>query len=101
MKLFILIPLLLVSSQCFGSDDSLLHITAHFGATYVIAHVTEVLCTRVNGVKNKLACTIVAVTLANVINIERKALQGFPSDTKRATISGAAGSLAAAIVINF
>lgn len=101
MKLWLFIPLLLISTRCFAESDNILHITAHFGATYVITHVSEVVCTKVAGSKHKLACTIAAVVLANAVNIGRKVEQGLPSDTKRAVVSGGAGSLAAAIVISF
>lgn len=99
MKLFILIGFLL-PMQVYGvSQEDLLHITAHAGATYVITHGTEVLCTKVIGKENKLTCTLTGIVLANAINIGRKAAQGFPSDTTRATMSGVAGSAAAAFII--
>lgn len=101
MKLLLLLPILLISTQCFATSDNILHITAHFGATYIITHVSEVICTKVAGSKHKIACTIAAVVLANAVNIGRKVEQDLPSDTKRAVISGEAGSLAAAIVISF
>lgn len=102
MKPLILAMIMLLSSASLLADDSnLMHITAHFGACYVITHVTEVVCTKVVGSKHKIACTLAGVILANGINIGRKIEQGVPSDTNRAVISGGAGSLAAVIMINF
>lgn len=103
MKPFLIFTtILLVSSRVFGNEsDNILHITAHFGATYVITHVTEVVCEKISGVKHKIVCTIAAVALANAVNIGRKVEQGLPNDTGRAVISGGAGSLTAAFIINF
>lgn len=82
------------------SQEDNLHIMAHFGATYIITHVTEVTCVHLTSKKQKFACTLVGAGLANGINIGRKMRQGFPSDSQRAIIAGEAGSLAAGIVIN-
>lgn len=102
MKLIVFTFMLLLSTKVRADDgENIMHISAHFGACYVITHVTEVVCTKVAGTKHKIACTIGGVLLANTINIVRKANQEFPNDTKRAVTSGAAGSLAAVIMINF
>lgn len=79
------------------SEDAL-HIAAHFGSTYGITHAGEVICKKITG-QSKLACTLESAVLANVINIGRKAAQGMPSDSKRAIIAGAAGSVAAGLFI--
>ena len=103
-KYLITLGLLLTGLPCYALDASteedLLHGAAHFGATYVITHTTEVTCKKVIGKEHKLACTLAGITLANAVNIARKAKQGYPSDTKRAVVSGLAGSLAAGLVIS-
>jgi len=74
------------------------HIAAHFGATYALTHIGEVVCHKATN-QSKLLCTIESALLANALNIGRKAAQSFPSDTKRAVMSGVAGSLTAGIII--
>lgn len=93
--------ILLFSNTVFAVDgDDLLHSTAHFGATYVITDVTEVICRKLAGKEHKTICTIVGAGTASAINVAYKARQGFPSDTKRALLSGFAGTLTAALVIH-
>ena len=79
--------------------EDAVHMTAHFGATYAMTHVGEVVCKKITS-QSKLLCTIESAILANALNIGRKAGQGFPSDSKRAIISGALGTAAAGIVIS-
>lgn len=103
MKTLGIVFLILIGSMqksyAVTQEDSL-HIMAHFGATYIITHVTEVTCVHLTSKKQKLACTLVGAGLANGINIGRKIRQGVPSDTQRAVVSGIAGSLVAGIVIS-
>lgn len=99
-KLLISLSLLLLPLHCYanGSDD-LLHETAHFGAVYAITHATDVMCKKVVGTKHKWSCALVGASLANIANVAYKANEGFPKDTERSLISGAAGSGLALIVI--
>ena len=87
----------LIPAWCYATTDDELHLTAHAGATYAITHVTEVMCERLD--LNKTGCTIAGIVLANGANIGYKAMQGFPSDTKRAAIGGLIGSGLAGVVI--
>lgn len=91
----------LISVNLWAEDSDVMHITAHFGACYVITHVTEVMCTKAIGDDHKIACTVAGAALSTAVNVLRKVDQGLPSDSNRAMISGAAGTLAAAVIINF
>lgn len=81
------------------SQDDEMHIAAHVGVTYIVTHGSEVICTKAIGKENKVTCTILGFTAANVINISRKVSQGMPNDSKRAIASGLLGSGLAVIVI--
>lgn len=78
--------------------EDALHSVAHFGATYAMTHIGEVVCKKATN-QSKLICTLESALLANAVNIGRKAMQNFPEDTKQATIAGIAGSATAAFVI--
>lgn len=85
-------------SKDFTETEDAVHIAAHFGLSYGLTHAGEVVCVKLTQ-QSKLACTIQSALLANALNIGRKVAQGRPSDTKRAVISGLAGSVAAGVFI--
>ena len=99
-KLLISLGLLLTPAYSYAiNSDDVLHGTAHFGATYVITHTTDVACKRIRGKGHGFSCAVIGVVAANVANVAYKASQAFPNDTNRAIISGAAGSAFAVTVI--
>lgn len=100
MKL-LLLSLSLMITNCYADlteTEDAVHSVAHFGATYALTHIGEVVCKKTTG-QSKLACTVESALIANAINVGRKAAQGFPDDTQRASIAGGLGSLGAALVI--
>jgi len=99
---YLLALVTLVSSECYAdTNDTLLHDTAHVGGTYVITHISEVVCTKVTSDKHKVACTVTGMILANAVNVAYKANEHFPSDTNRSIGAGLVGSSLAGIVINW
>lgn len=82
------------------NNDNALHIAAHAGITYIITDVTEKVCVKIAGDKNKVACTITGVVLANGINVMYKASENYPDDTTRALSAGVVGSGLAATIIS-
>lgn len=101
MKKLLTIIFFLVSPAIWADSmqENLLHASAHAGSTYAITHTTEVVCRKF--ISGKMTCTLTGIVLANLTNVAYKGAQGFPSDTKRAVVSGAAGSGMAAIMIGF
>ncbi|MDB5038627.1 MAG: hypothetical protein JWQ35_2155 [Bacteriovoracaceae bacterium] len=52
------------SEAALVSSDRTMHIAAHSGASYIMTHASEVVCTAIFKRPNKLACTIVGVALS-------------------------------------
>lgn len=99
MKAPILLIAFMIPSTLLAVDsEDLMHGAAHFGATYAMTHIGEVVCKKVTK-QSKLACTIESALIANAINVGRKAYQGFPNDTNRAVVTGLAGSVTAGLII--
>lgn len=54
----------MANAESIVSSDEALHATAHVGASYLITHASQVICTKITGKEHKLGCTIAGAVIA-------------------------------------
>lgn len=82
-------------------SEDVLHASSHIGASYLITHATEVICTKIAGKEHKLTCTVTGAIVAASAGIAKEVLLDKGESSRRHAIGYAEDLTGIGLAVTF